>query len=77
MPVPLRLDEASRDDQLLLRSVLDTVNGAVAFYNADNRLVLANSAAEQMVHSVGFRLDASPYAGENVLMSDRKTPIPF
>lgn len=68
---------ASQDDRLLLRSVLDTINGAVAFYDADNRLMIANSTAEQMVHAVGFRLDAPPYAGRNVLMSDRKTPIPF
>lgn len=69
--------EKSQDDELLLRSTLDTVTGAVAFYDANNQLVLANSAAEQMVDVVGFRLDTPPYAGSNVLMADRKTTIPF
>ncbi|MDD7928430.1 ATP-binding protein [Microbacterium sp. NM3R9] len=69
--------EKSQDDELLLRSILDTVTGAVAFYNAKNELALANSAAEQMVDVVGFRLDAPPYAGPNVLMADRKTTIPL
>jgi signal transduction histidine kinase len=67
----------SRDDELVLRSVLDTVNGAVAFYDAENKLVFANAAAEQMVGVVGFKLSAPPYAGSSVLMADRKTPIPF
>lgn len=69
--------EHSRDDQLVLRSVIDTFNGAVAFYNARNELELANAAAERLVATVGFRLDVPPYAGHHVLMADRRTEIPF
>lgn len=68
---------ASRDDQTVLRAVLDTVNAAVAFYDADGRLVLANAVAERFVGIAGIRLDAPRYAGENVFAADRSTPIPF
>ncbi|MCM3695994.1 sensor histidine kinase [Microbacterium oleivorans] len=67
----------SRDDELVLRTVLDTVNGAVAFYNADGRLVLANRAAQKLAESVGFRFDDPPYAGPNVCRGDRTTPVPW
>ena len=66
----------SRDDELVLRTVLDTVNGAVAFYNADGRLVLANRAAQKLAETVGFRFDDPPYAGPNVCRGDRTTPVP-
>ena len=65
----------SNETQLLLRSVLDTVTGAVAYYNARDELILANSTAEKMVDIVGFRLDIPPFAGPDVLAADRKTPI--
>lgn len=68
--------EQSRDDELVLRTVLDTVNGAVAFYNADGRLVLANRAAQKLAETVGFRFDDPPYAGPNVCRADRTTPVP-
>lgn len=67
----------AQDGQLLLRSVFDTFAGAVAFYDARNELVLANTPATQLVETAGFRLDVPPYAGSNVLMSDRTTPIPL
>jgi signal transduction histidine kinase len=66
----------SRDNEIVLRTVLDTVNGAVAFYGADDRLVLANRVAEKFVDVAGFRLDAPPYSGPNALMADRETPVP-
>lgn len=68
--------DRSRDDRLLLRSILDTVNVAIAFYDAQNKLVLANQAAAKLVSTVGFRLDTPPYAGPHVLKADRRTPIP-
>lgn len=66
----------ARDDELVLRTVLDTVTGAVAFYGADGRLVLANRAAQRLAESVGFRFDEPPYAGPNVCRADRVTPVP-
>ena len=67
----------SHETQLLLRSVLDTVTGAVAYYNARDELVLANATAERMVDVVGFRLDVPPFAGPDVLAADRKTAVPL
>lgn len=69
--------EQSHEAELLLRSVFDTVSGAVAYYNARNELVLANATAAKMVDVVGFRLDVPPYAGPDALMADRKTRIPL
>lgn len=69
--------QESRDNELLSRAILDTVAAGVAFYNADNQLVLANKLAAGMVELVGFRLDQPPYAGDNVLAADRSTPIPY
>lgn len=66
-----------RDSEILLRSILDTVNAAVAFYGPDRRLIMANQLAHDTVHSAGFELDAVPYAGPNVLQADRITPIPL
>ena len=68
--------EKSQDDALVLRTVFDTVNGAVAFYNAEGRLVLANRAAQRLAEVVGFHLDAPPYAGPNAFAADRTTPVP-
>jgi len=68
--------ERTRDDELLLRSVLDTVTSAVAFYDSRDRLVFSNSAAEKLLRGAGFRLDTPPHSGPNVLRADRKTPIP-
>ncbi len=69
--------QESRDNELLSRAILDTVAAGVAFYDAGNRLVIANRLAADMVELVGFRLDQPPYAGDNVLAADRATPIPY
>ena len=69
--------QESQEAQLLLRSVLDTVSGAVVYYNARDEFVLANSAAETFSEGAGFRLDMPPFAGPDVRMADRSTPIPL
>ncbi|NYD67459.1 sensor histidine kinase [Agromyces atrinae] len=66
----------SQDDALLQRAIFETVNAGVAFYGADNRPVVANKLAHDLVGLVGFELDRPPYAGDDVLMADRETPIP-
>ncbi|MBB2975488.1 signal transduction histidine kinase [Microbacterium endophyticum] len=65
------------DNQILARSILNTVNAGVAFYDSRGRLALANNLASQMTEAVGFRIDTPPYAGEQVRAADRVTPIPF
>ncbi|MBA8816841.1 signal transduction histidine kinase [Microbacterium halimionae] len=65
------------DNQILARSILNTVNAGVAFYDSNGQLRLANELASQMTESVGFSIDTPPYAGEQVRAADRVTPIPF
>jgi signal transduction histidine kinase len=67
----------SQDNELLLRAILDTVSAGIAYYDADNRFVMGNRPAAELVGVVGFRLDQPPYAGDNVLAADRATPIAY
>jgi len=68
--------EAAQDAETLVLGILDRVDAAVCFFDADGRLEVANTMANQMAEAVGFRLDAPPYSGENVLAADRATRIP-
>lgn len=65
------------DNELVLRSVLDTVNSAVVLYDDAGDLVLANATADRFAASMGFRLDRPPYAGDAVLAADRATPVSY
>jgi len=67
----------AQDSENLARAILDTVDAAVAFYDADSTLIVANPNAHAMVGSLGFRLDQPPYGGKEVLQADRSTPIPI
>ncbi len=64
------------DNELLLRTMLDTVSSAVVLYDADGRLMLANAPAERLARAMGISLDSPPHAGVAVLAADRRTPIP-
>ena len=65
------------DNEILSQSILDAVDAGIAFYSAENELVLSNRLAEQMAQDGGFRLDQPPYASPNLLSTDRGTPIPL
>lgn len=67
----------SQDEQIRSRAIFDTVHAAVAFYDADDKLVMSNLHGEAMVERVGFRIDEPPYAGPEAREADRKTVIPF
>ncbi|MCS5497728.1 ATP-binding protein [Cnuibacter physcomitrellae] len=67
----------SQDSELLSRAIIDTVNAGIAFYAADARLVVANRQAADMARLAGFELERPPYAGDDVLMADRETTIPY
>jgi len=67
----------AQDSENLARAILDTVDAAVAFYDADSTLIVANPNAHAMVGALGFRLDQPPYGGVEVLQADRSTPIPI
>lgn len=66
----------AHDNELVLRTVLDTVRSGVVLYDGQGRLVLANRTAEELSQAMGFSLDQPPYAGDAVLAADRSTPVP-
>lgn len=68
---------SAQDSELVLRSVFDTVDAAMAFYGVNNRPVVANEAAHSTVAKLGFSLDHPPFAGVHVYRTDRVTQIPF
>lgn len=66
----------AHDNELVLRTVLDTVRSGVVLYDEQGRLLLANRTAEELSQAMGFSLDEPPYAGDAVLAADRMTPVP-
>lgn len=68
--------EQSQDGELLLRSLLDTVTGAIAFYDAQGKLSIANAVAAAWGTRGGLELEAAGVASERVLAADKITPIP-
>lgn len=66
----------AHDNELVLRTVLDTVRSGVVLYDDAGRLVLANRTAEELSRAMGFSLSEPPYAGDAVLAADRSTPVP-
>lgn len=66
----------SQDGELLLRSLLDTVSGAVAFFDADGRPSVANAAAEQWGRRAGLH-EPDRGSSARVLSADKATPVPF
>jgi signal transduction histidine kinase len=68
---------AAQDSELVMRSVFDTVDAAMAFYSVDERPIMANDAARMTVEKLGFSLDHPPFGGEFVYKADRVTPIPI
>jgi signal transduction histidine kinase len=68
---------ASQDQVTVVRAVLETVDTAVWFYDADNRVSMSNSMAGRVAAAGGFHIDEAPYAGDQVRSGDRTTPIPL
>lgn len=69
------------DRSILTRSILDTVNATVLFYDADHRLVISNRRAVEMSAYVGRPIEevlSTPAVGGDirVLGADRETPLP-
>ena len=67
----------SRDREAINSTIFETVDAAMAYYDADQNLVVANKSATELVGQLGFRLDEPPYAGVNVFAADRVTRIPL
>ncbi|HBR88988.1 MAG TPA: two-component sensor histidine kinase [Microbacterium sp.] len=68
--------QASRDGEILLADVLNTVNAAVVHFDADGRLVAANGHAARLSALAGIDLAAPPYIASAVFDADRVTPVP-
>lgn len=66
----------AHDNELVMRTVLDTVRSAVVLYDGAGRLALANRTAEGLARSTGLSLERPPYAGPSVLTDDRSAPVP-
>lgn len=65
------------DNELVMRSILETVHTGVAFYDFSGRLALANRPAVEMSRQSGFDLATPPYAGDLVFAADRTTLLPY
>lgn len=62
----------------ITQAIFDNVAGvAMAFYDADGQLLLANDFAWSAAELAGFTLETAPYAGEEVFAADNTTRVPF
>lgn len=60
----------------LARTIFDSVDVAMAFYDDRGRLVLANELARRLAETAGFRLESPERAGDHVRHADNHTPVP-
>jgi signal transduction histidine kinase len=67
----------SQDSEIIARTVFETVDAAMTFYDVDARLVIANEKARSVSARLNFHLDQPPFAGKDVFTSDRKTRVPM
>jgi signal transduction histidine kinase len=63
------------DNELLAGSLLNTVQVGVTFYDAHDRLTVANRLAQELAASVGVVLGTPPFHADDVYAADRVTPI--
>lgn len=72
----LQQSERNRvETENLTRAILDSVDVAMAFYDVNGRLLLANGQAWRAAEAAGFRLDAPPYAGDEIREADNTTLV--
>lgn len=60
----------------LSRAIFDSVSEAMAFYDNDGQLLIANELAWRAAEAIGFRLDAAPFCGSAVREADNETAVP-
>lgn len=65
----------AKEGESLARAIFDSVDVAMAFYDPQGRLVLANDLAERAATAAGHRLDQPPYAGPHVRRADNTTRV--
>jgi signal transduction histidine kinase len=67
----------SQDNEIIARTVFETVDAAMSFYDVDNRLILANETSRALTTRFGFQIEQPPFAAPIVFEADRTTPIPY
>jgi len=68
--------QASRDGEILLADVLNTVNAGIVHFDADGRLAGANAHAVRLAELGGIDMTEPPFVGDAILGPDRATPVP-
>ncbi|MDZ8201306.1 ATP-binding protein [Microbacterium sp. SSW1-59] len=68
--------QASRDGEILLANVLNTVNAGIVHFDASGSLVASNAHAGRFADLAGIDISRPPYHGPAILAADRVTPIP-
>lgn len=71
------LTAQKNDSEHLALTIVNSVDVALAFYNLDNRLLLANDGALRLARLAGFRLDEPPYGGPHVRRADNVEVVPL
>jgi signal transduction histidine kinase len=66
----------AEDGEDLARTIFDSVDVAMAFYDDRGHLVLANDLARRWAKIAGFRLDGPDRAGSQVRRADNETLVP-
>ncbi len=67
----------AEDGEQLARSIFASTNVALAFYDVNDDLVLANEPAQRIADAGEFRLDQAPFGGEHAYRLDSRAPVPI
>lgn len=67
----------AEDGETLTRSIFSAANVAMAFYDTNDRLVLANEQAHRVADVGGFRLEQLPHGGAHAYRRDSRTTVPL
>ncbi len=70
------MERQIRESENLTRAIFECVDVALAFFDTDNNLVMANSLGEKFAEAAGFTLDEPPYSGLHVRTAGSLSPIP-
>lgn len=70
-------DRREETSGLLSDSILDTITSGVMVFDSDDGLELANAPAKRMLQHGGISPHEPPFAGADVLLADKTTPVPI
>lgn len=69
--------QIAEDGEQLARSIFATTDIALAFYDSNHELVMANEPAHRVAEVGRFRIDESPYGGGHAYRAGIPTPLPL